>query len=507
MKSTKTTTGENAATPETTRLTRSWVSSRDPYSAFATKPFLVLDWLTTGVVLAEVKANNSGGQVIRSVFAEWPKHLSPLASPTAAGEWLKSLCQAEKFPTHHVAISISRPEVNVRLLEIPNVDLNDVGPIVALQVESRTLASGQPVFWDCLIHESKVEDQHRYVTLITAPQKTIESVQAASRAAGLEQVWLTSGDVAVHTISQARQTKWQVDVHANPVKLELLLCRYGVPAASYATAMPLDQAEAAALICTMTRRLIAGTPAIWQTDDGTKVQFETSIRLHGSRAQEIGAVLKHSVNQLTIDSNDQRSTRPIGIAASLLAPDHRLDFLRPRSVDGRIRIYRNRRNGLVAALTAASVASTVGLWSWHTSLDSELADLTRQTQLLKQTVDRGQDAVTKWSFVSRWKKTTVNGPMEIQKIAALLPERDRLIVTRLQLENAVDAKESVMRIDGLAKNSDDVLQLNGKILEKTEDFELRPHGIEPSPAGSQLPSQFRLEAVLQSGSQIQSRGR
>ena len=81
----------------------------------------------------------------------------------------------------------------------------------------------------------------------------------------------------------------------------------------------------------------------------------------------------------------------------------------------------------------------------------------------------------------------------------MLPDRNRLIVTRLQLENLVDAEDRVLRVDGLAQGSTDVLGMNAAILEKSDRYDLRPQSIEPAPEGNEFTSQFRIEVLLRDG--------
>jgi hypothetical protein len=222
---------------------------------------------------------------------------------------------------------------------------------------------------------------------------------------------------------------------------------------------------------------------------------------------EIPSVVRHAdertpralavANSLSVAGSTTGSTKKPG---STKEPgsiqQYRLDLLRPRSTDGRIATQRQRllRIGSICAATAG--AGLFGLWIWQGSLRNDLTELHREQEQLQQFVDRGAEVIDKWSYVSRWRKDTMNAAHEIRDFAALLPARDRMIVTRLQLENVVDSKEGVLRIDGLAQSSEDVLQMNKSILENSARYDLRPQGIEPSPAGSLFPSQFRIEAMF-----------
>ena len=483
-------------------------SARNPYNRFQDRPFLVVDWMTTGVVLSEVSVANGSPTIVRSQFELWPAGLNGPATPAEIGAWLKTLCTSANYPTTAVAISVPRRDLSLKLLELPNVSDDELGPLVALQVELRVQSTGQAVAWDFLPHAAKREDSHRYVMLATMPIQISDAIRRAAEVAGWANLMLTSGDLLASNLAPASDGPWQVQVQANRVKLELLMCYRGLPVSSYATGMPTDNAAkstvvaaAIAIIESMSGRLLAGSPKAWQSDTGSSAIFVT-----GSFASQIAAGLAHEMTSVQSTLVDDRSPRVVAVATSLLSENaSRIDFLRPRSADGRTASRKRRVVRIVAMSTAALFLVGTGLWMWHRSLQSELAQLDSQRQLLQQYIDRGQDTVNKWSYVSRWQNGTVQAAREIRGFATLLPSRERMIVTRLQLENVVDSENSTLRIDGLAQSAEDVLQMNASILEQASVYDLRPQGIEPAPSGSIFPSQFRIEAVLRADANSRSR--
>jgi len=138
----------------------------------------------------------------------------------------------------------------------------------------------------------------------------------------------------------------------------------------------------------------------------------------------------------------------------------------------------------------------MAVWSEYTSLQKQLGDVETQRQQMQQYVDRGKDVVGQWECVSRWQRESLAANQEIAALAEVLPSRERLILTRLQLENLVDAENGMLRVDGLCEDVEDVLTMNSAILEKSDHYDLRPQGIEPASADSDFPSRFRIEAEL-----------
>lgn len=481
-------------------------SASTSYRRFGSRPFLVVDWMTTGVVLSEV--STSGGQVriLRSCYKPWPTGLEPFTAPEAAGQFLKSICNAGRFPTAAVAISVPRRDVSFKLMELPNVSDDELGPMLSLQIESRAQANSQPVAWDILPHHVPQSATNRHVTLVTVSTPVIKAIRQASATAGWNHLVITSGDLLIPRVDAETAHEWTLYIQANRAKLELLLCHNGLPVAGQATAMPtqsqdgdvLSSINAMALQSTAAR-LMASCPPAWKTTDSS-----VSVIACGAFAEEIAKVLSAAGINVSLLSSDERSLRVLGVAKSLMkqsaesrsTPACRIDFLRPRSADPRTAA--RKRRGIRLTLIASAIVSCglMVVWSEYTSLQKQLADVETQRQQMQQYVDRGRDVVGQWEYVSRWQRDTLAMNQEIAALKTVLPSRERLILTRLQLENPVDAENSMLRVDGLCEDVEDVLTMNAAILEKSDHYDLRPQGIEPASADSDFPSRFRIEAQL-----------
>lgn len=465
---------------------------------FINQPFLVVDWSATGVALSTVKIAKNDVSLLNSQFAEFPASLEPFASPGETGKWIRSICDSAGLPAMAVAISVPRRNLSVKLLELPNVTDDELGPLVALQVESRTQVTNQAVAWDFVAHPVMHGDTQRYVLLASIPDAVFKGMCGIRQAAGWSNVIMTSGDLSIgldSIRSPETGSDWQIHIQANPVKLELSLYRRGLPVSSHATAMPSgSQIEAAAVVKSVINRLMAGRPLVWRHEPEA-----VAVLISGPHAQALAEMLKSDGIHAAVLSQDERAPRALAVAQAIRHATGRLDFLRPRSAD-RPAAQRRQRRVLAAVAGAGVVLSGVAATClMQQSLDRELAELETERQQLQQFVDRGQAVVHKWAYVSGWQKETVHTASEIGEFAALLPERNRLIVTRLQLENLVDAEDSVLRIDGMAQGSTDVLGMNAAILEKSERYDLRPQSIEPAPEGSEFSSQFRIEVLLRDG--------
>jgi hypothetical protein len=481
-------------------------SATTTYRRFDNRPFLVVDWMTTGVVLSEVSTCGGQAKVSRSCYEPWPAGLDPFTAPEATGQFLKSVCNAGRFPTSAVAVSVPRRDVSFKLMELPNVSDNELGPMLSLQIESRAQANSQPVAWDILPHVVPQSVTNRHVTLITVSTSVIQAIQQSAASAGWSHLVITSGDLLIPCVNSEKSQEWTLYIQANRAKLELLLCHNGLPVAGHAMAMPtqsqdghvLSSLNAAALQSTAAR-LMASCPPEWKAADSS-----VSVIACGAFAEEIVTVLGDAGIKVSLLSSDERSLRVLGVAQSLMkqsaesrsTPSCRIDFLRPRSADPRTAARKRRGIRLTLIASAIVGCGIMAIWSEYRSLQQQLAEVDTQRQQMQQYVDRGKDVVGQWEYVSRWQRDTLAVNQEIAALTEVLPSRERLILTRLQLENPVDAENGMLRVDGLCEDVEDVLTMNSAILEKSDHYDLRPQSIEPASADSDFPSRFRIEAEL-----------
>ena len=481
-------------------------SATTTYRRFDNRPFLVVDWMTTGVVLSEVSTCGGQAKVSRSCYEPWPAGLDPFTASEATGQFLKSVCNAGRFPTSAVAVSVPRRDVSFKLMELPNVSDNELGPMLSLQIESRAQANSQPVAWDILPHVVPQSVTNRHVTLITVSTSVIQAIQQSAASAGWSHLVITSGDLLIPCVNSQKSQEWTLYIQANRAKLELLLCHNGLPVAGQAMAMPtqsqdghvLSSLNASALQSTAAR-LMASCPPEWKAADSS-----VSVIACGTFAEEVVRVLGDAGINVSLLSSDERSLRVLGVAQSLMkqsaesrsTPSCRIDFLRPRSADPRTAARKRRGIRLTLIASAIVGCGIMAIWSEYRSLQQQLAEVDTQRQQMQQYVDRGKDVVGQWEYVSRWQRDTLAVNQEIAALTEVLPSRERLILTRLQLENPVDAENGMLRVDGLCEDVEDVLTMNAAILEKSDHYDLRPQGIEPASAESDFPSRFRIEAEL-----------
>ena len=485
---------------------QNYFSAQPAFRIPDTQRVTLVDWLSTGVVLAECRLSAGSTTILDSEFYAWPEITDSGRSVDATAAWLKDVCQQSSLSLDCVVVSVPRRDVSCRLLSLPGVNDHELNDLIALQIESRVQATSQNLRWDVLHLPVSATFTERHALLVTVPETICKSIQSALKQAGGKQILMTSGDLLLHqaerlppntpTTRVSNSHHLSLQVLANPAKTEVLLWCHGLPVASNAAGTPANNArQVASIIESAALRLFSGLPADLKKDARAE---ELPVQISGLNAETVALLLRQSGRQTDVVDGSERHSRLLSMTAAVQSAEARLNFLRPLAAEQK-RTVRNRK-----LLVSGVAAAVVGLLAfgfvikWHSTLNGQLALLQQNREQLQQIAERGTPLIDQWKYVSRWKTTSLNSADEIRRLTDLLPERDRMIVTRLQLDSLVDGQESVLRIDGLARSSEDVMNLNRNLLQQPERYQLRPHGIEPAPAGSELASQFRLEASLSS---------
>lgn len=472
----------------------------------------LIDWLTTGVVIAVGHRHRQGDWSFRHEYHQWPEDSHPQTDPDLAAAWLRDLCGRSGVSLRSVVASIPRREISLRLLTFPDVSEAELQDLADLQVESRSLAAGQALRWDLLLLPQREqfspgtdpENTHqptppeRRATLITVPESVCAMIETVLRKAGTETLRLTSGDLLIHTAVEsrfpdARSEAAALHILSNPQKTELVICSQHVPVAAGTMGTQAGDPDGmATAIESATLRMMATLPDSLKRPD---LRGSIPVWISGTEATSLSDVMRQRGLAAHVVDPDERIPRLAAMAAAEMSP-RRIDFLKSQFAEVRTRA-RRRRLRAIAATVALSVAGLgwTGM-AWYDSLEQMRAELLRRHADLQAIAERGRSVLDQQEFLKRWERSSVNTSQEILLLTELLPPADRMIVTRLQLDAPADAQDKVMRIDGVARSAEDILQLNSRLLQSPEHYQLRPSGIEPAPAGSEMSAQFRVEAGL-----------
>ncbi|MEI7698882.1 MAG: hypothetical protein WCK86_03735 [Planctomycetia bacterium] len=464
----------------------------------AATPVTVIDWTTTGIILCRVESHTSRAEVRNSAFEPWPPGFDPLADPEQTGLLLKEMLTCCPWAGRPVAVSVPRQMVSLRLMQLPNVSREDLPALISLQMEARQTSPENAQTWDFVAHTAATGEPHCFVSVVSIPTAVCRGIQAALEVAGWKTPILTAADLLISR-AEKDSCDGMITVQANRSKLEVVAMHGGFPAASIATSAGNDQAlpPSASLLLSLIERVTESLPEEWRAK-----KSRMPIMICGSRSASLSEILRSEGHTVIEGPADERSPRALAMVENLSVPQLRLNFLKPRSAPASF-LKQHRpavRLSLISSILAAGIAFVV--YDRSSELQKTLEASEKRLKFLEEVVQRGETTRNRWAEVEKWNRDTLNAATELQAILQMIPSREQMILTRVQLENMPDSEERVLRLEGIAQTADEIRKLNEAVLSQPERFALRPHGIEPAPIGSPMPISFRFESqILQNAPQ------
>jgi hypothetical protein len=453
------------------------------------QPKTVVHWMGTQIAFHSLRSDSDGVKVDKSFVVPWTDEEYSFDHPEALGAWISDELVLSGLTPDRTIISLPRQSTMVRVIDVSHIDTTEVPRAVALHVESLEHTLNRELAYDYVLHE-RLAGVPYLATLVTCPRAVVDGITKAIGIAGFDATACCLGELALSTMTRAAGDQTTLIVLANDVKLDVVLARNQSPVAALATRMPSSTEEAAAVVQQLTSRLLASV-----SEDVAEAAPE-NILIVGSRADSVAASFRasSSANTETIPDFGCHELLPVAVALQSSRPETMPDLMHPTIPLTPWQQAKQLwlRRGI--AVAAAVLAGTAGLMTWHSSLTHEVAEATVRMENFQAVVDRADPTVRKWEFLTAWQSNSVNVAEEVLRMTGHLPSQERLYLTRLQIEDLPGDGTAILRMDGLARENDDVMALNRELL--NADYDLRPHGIEPSTRDNRFQSQFQIEATL-----------
>lgn len=474
-----------------TALTRDqtgWFSSRS-----SRRNCSVLDWTSTGVVLARLQLQQGSWQVSESDWEPWPENFDPFSDPVETARLLQSWIARRPWAAPPEVISLPRQSISLRLLSFPSVAPAELAELISLQLESRQAGPDAAQVWDFLPHPAESAESQQHVSLFSAPGNICSSIRRTVEAAGWKPPLLTSADLFLCPPAPG-ESSCRLAVQMNRSKLEVLASRGGIPAASLACGVrndPDSPHPAPIAIAALVERIVESLPQSWRQG-----VYNQAIFVAGSHAEFLAEQLQNAGFQTTLGPADDRSPRAVAMARLRSGRSSCCNLLRPRSA-GRS-LYSRRPAAVRSAALLILLLLTVASWVFmeRSARRQQLLALHRKTEQLQKRLNDQQQVPEQRNRLDAWLASAPNPSTSIRGLLALVPGEQRVLLTRVQLENIADSRESVLTIEGLAGSTADISELNSAVLLQPARYVLRPYGIEPAPPESSLRFKFRTECLL-----------
>lgn len=473
--------------------------------------FLAITWEKTGLFGVEAQVGGSSVTVNRSFHVEWPEQFNPVQDPISAGSWLKNEFTRLSISGKNVLISFPRHESTIRLLEIPDVPLDEVPEIVQFQAATKSSVPLNQLMLDFLLLPARVDKTNREVLVASISKELHEQAVKTIQSTGLDVIstgissisaveWIAhtdSGNMAAPTVIANH-----VDHH-----LEMSLVRDQELLFTNSTSITSkDQNATEQSILTELNRflLVCGSQL-----DGHKTE---RIFLIGDQqkqeelTEQIVARFQCAVEVLDPLTNMKSASGdyaalpfpgvlagPIGLLHSQLQKKmETIDFLNPHKAE----VKPDRRKlqlGLgVAGIVVILLAALFMTQSRVTDLDEQIAERQKIRQDLDDFLKRGQPTLESVALIEKWENTNSQAINLIEKLEKVLPGTDRLYLSELDLTRSAGQSISRLKASGHAKDELDVRDINQQL--SNNNFRIHPRKSNNSTIDTNYPIPFEIDA-------------
>ncbi|QDT93522.1 Competence protein A [Gimesia algae] len=470
--------------------------------------YLAINWEKTKLTGLEGHIGVGGVSVKRVFQITWPEHLHPEKDPVSAGSWLKNEFSRLKLSTKQILISFPRHETTVRLLEIPEVPLEEVPEIVHLQTATRSSVPLNQLMLDYLLLPARGGKATREVLVASIAKQTHDHVIKTFQSMGLE--------ITATGISSINAAVW---------------INHIIPAGMEAPALIVNLVETNLEMTLVHQQQISFTSSTAMgSSDPTVVDqtIQTEInRFLLSRSSQLGsekinqilliggrpdcATLLQERLQCTVEVIDPLQQEqfsqeppeeltspgvlagPLGILYSLHQKHLEIvDFLHPHKADQK---PDRRKLQMGLGLVGTGLILLTALYLTHQSvsdLDEQIADRQKIQRDLDELLKRGQPTLESVALIQKWENSNSETLKVLQELDTVLPGTDRIYLSELDVNRSSSQSLSRLRAIGNAKEDLDARDLNQQL--SKNNFRVHPKRSTNKTYDPEYPVPFEIDA-------------
>jgi len=423
----------------------------------------------------------------------------PVTSVTGSGplqiDWLKP--ELAKLGIHggQVLVALPRDEAVVKRVELPEVSDDELAVMVRFQAGAKSSVALDELSLDFLPLPRRSELPGREVLMATISRQTLDEVTMVCQTAGLEAkvIGLTAAAVAEFvaraeaTISDGGGESLVVARHGNRIEISVLRRSHLLFSHSSRLADDATGQEAQAIVSEVSRALVALRGAV------ADVRIERAWTLvapaeHEHLAEALHRRLACEVKPLdpfaAVDCDPQvaqtisdRSLFAGPVGMLLAHSDARvpaIDFLSPRRPP--VKRDERKRRAVLAGAGVAALLVFLGIFQWYrvSELDARIAALDQDTRDLDEKLKRGEPASNADGFIAQWQGDGEDWLDELIELTRRMPSTERVFLQKIVCNPKSAGGPAGIRLEGLARERKDALDLNDLFLAKGDRYQGMP---------------------------------
>lgn len=449
---------------------------------------LVLEWDSRE---ARVIAISQKGRkwTVEDAFAVPLPARDASAGDKVVGPMLRDALAQRGLAGSKCKIVVGRSSIELRYLTVPQAPSEEMPDLVRFQALRQFSQLGEEWPLDFVTVSDNGETQ--LVLAASIVPSSLDGLVDVCKLAGLapEQVFLrpfaAAANVAGEAIAEGQERRLVVEVLTD--EADLVVVDRGRPIFCRTVKLPTgpDAAEArnTSLVGEIRRTVAAAQNQIPGREITHISLFAaasesavvlTKLQQSNFTAEAIDPFAEVDPSRLTeINAAQRGSFAPLMGVVHLLsgATTPSIDFLNPRQrplpPDNR------RRNVLaIAAAVLLLLSCVTGYYYWSDSMDSQVADLTRDINKTKEEIKTFEDRILAANSLQNFEKTNISAAQKLAELSEMLPAADRVLLTQFNLINP-ETKPTrggkfvevagAMEIQGGAKEPKDKVEVEQKL--------------------------------------------
>jgi len=468
--------------------------------------------------LCGVLAESSGARAqLRHQFAiPWTDDSDPLQFPMKATELLKQAVAQSRLQPTRTVICLSREDVILRHLTVPDVPDEELPDLVRFQAAARATQSLDQLLLDFLPLPKQPGHEGRPVLAVTAPKSLATGIQAVVQGAGLEpaaSITFSSiglAELLAHANREPKSTATLGVVRDGP-RVELVVLADRSLLYAHSARLSADDnglVPPAALLAEVSRTIVAAQrlhPQL-QIQKAFVTDCDADSQPLIARLTERLEVPVESFALTNLPSVDTSCpgwpAEPAAdsvllglVLAEMQRLTPRFDFLHPRQppakIDPRKLQYAvgSAAALLIAALTFSVVETT------RASLQGEIERLGRQEAELDLKLTPGKATLLAAKLIDDWQAGNVNQIAQFSELSDLMGGTEQMYLSQYNFTAGQGEVRGNMQALGNARTREDIPHFYQRLTD-TGRYRIQPRQLLQSGRDDEYPNRFELHADL-----------
>lgn len=449
---------------------------------------------------------------VRASFSQdWPAELDAVNDAEGVGLWLKSRVAELGTGERRLIVLVSREDIVMRLLALPEAKDDTVADLVRFQTGARSSVPLDQLALDYLPLVAAPPHGGRWVQTATVPARLLRHIRTCAEVAGLDLCTVGTTTVALgEAIARAARSR-DLSMDCNTLiicvvagQLDVALWRGTDLLFSHGARAE----DSNAVTVEVQRALMSHQGVVGEGGVGRAwliAPADSEMELRAALASRLGCEV------ITFDRSQDlpASLQATGLAAdagpsiaalgALRAGDQamvpRIDFLQPRR-----RIVKRDRTKIIAAVCVGllfCVLATAYLGSrlYVNTIEQRIAEQTKLVQARDETLRQGEPTREAIALLSAWESRRVDWLEQMQRIGGEMPGTEHVYLNRWRFDRATGTALGTTEAMGFARQRQDAEQLTQRLAEQP-GFRIRPNSMGTGGGDPEYPILFQLNAEL-----------